>query len=74
MKLKGKRLKRTRLIHKGRYVVAVDVEMIIPLDDPSEPVYDAQTIELFKKIEQRAAKGDVAWLRKVGKVFEEVAV
>jgi len=72
MKLKGKRVKRTRLIQKGRFVVAVEVEMVVPSDDPSEPVYDAQAVELFREVEEHAAKGDVAWLRKVGKVFELV--
>ena len=72
MKIKGKRLKRTRLIRQGRYVVEVDVEMVIPKDDPSEPCYESETIELLKEVETRAKQGDVKWLRKVGTVFEKV--
>jgi len=60
------------LIHKGRFVVAVDVEMVIPPDDPSEPCYESETIELFRKVEAHAEQGDVKWLRQVGRVFELV--
>ena len=37
MKIAGKRVRQTRLIQRGRYVIAVDVEAVIPEDDPSEP-------------------------------------
>lgn len=72
MKIKAKRVKRTRLIQKGRYVVAVQVEMVIPPDDPSEPCLEAETVELLREVEVRAEKGDVAWLRQVGTVYERV--
>ncbi len=72
MRLEGKRLRRTRLIQKGRYVVAVDVELVVPPEDPSEGCYESETIEFLRQVERRAARGDVAWLRKVGKVFQLV--
>ncbi len=72
MRLEGKRLKRTRLIQKGRYVVAVDVELVVPPEDPSEACYESETIEFLRKVERRAARGDLDWLRKVGKVFQLV--
>jgi hypothetical protein len=53
-------------------VVAVDVEMVVPLDDPSEPCYEAETINLLREIKQRADAGDLAWLRRHGKVYEAV--
>ena len=34
MRIPGERVKRTRLIQTDRYVVAVNVEMVIPADDP----------------------------------------
>jgi hypothetical protein len=37
MRIPGERIKRTRLIQTEKYVVAVEVEMVIPVDDPSEP-------------------------------------
>jgi hypothetical protein len=72
MRIEGKRVKRTRLIERGRYVVAVEVEMVIPPDDPSEPCYESETVELLRQVEAHAERGDVAWLRQVGKVYELV--
>jgi hypothetical protein len=39
MRIPGQRIKRARLIQTEKYVVAVEVEMVIPVDDPSEPCY-----------------------------------
>jgi hypothetical protein len=50
-------------------VVAVDVEMVIPPDDPSEPCYEAETINLLREVKERAEQGDVAWLTQHGKVY-----
>ena len=72
MRIKGKRVKRTRLVEEGRYVVAVEVEMVIPPDDPSEPCYEPHTVELLRQVEAHAKEGDVEWLRQVGKVYELV--
>ena len=46
MRIPGQRVKRQRLVRTDKYVVAVDVEMVIPVDDPSEPCYEAETVEL----------------------------
>jgi hypothetical protein len=72
MKIPGKRLNRTRLVRGGRYVVAIEVEMVIPADDPSEPCYEAETIELLKDIAHRAEQGDKDWLLQHGRVYELV--
>ena len=72
MRVKGKTIKRTRLIQKGRYVVAVEAEMVYPPDDPSEPCYESETVELLREVSAHAERGDVKWLRKIGKVFELV--
>ena len=47
MRVAGERIKRTRLIQMEKYVVAVEVEMVIPVDDPSEPCYEAETFNFF---------------------------
>jgi hypothetical protein len=70
MKIEGKRLKRNRLIQRGRYVVSVEVEMVVPLEDDSEPCYEAETVELLRQVAERAEQGDVEWLRRQGKVYE----
>jgi hypothetical protein len=72
MRIEGQRVKRTRLIQTNRYVVAVDVEMVIPDDDPSEPCYEAETVKHLKEVRERAEVGDVAWLKQHGKVYEAV--
>ena len=72
MRIPGKRLKRTRLIQGGRYVVAVEVEMVIPPDDPSEPCYEAETIEFLKEVAHRAEQDDKQWLLQRGKVYEAI--
>jgi hypothetical protein len=72
MKLPGKRLTRTRLIRGGRYVVAVDVEMVVPIDDTSEPCYESETVELLKEVAARAERGDKDWLLRHGRVYELV--
>jgi hypothetical protein len=72
MQIEGKRLKRTRLIQKGRYIVSVEVEMVVPAEDDSEPCYESETVELLREVAERAEQGDIEWLRRHGKVFELV--
>jgi hypothetical protein len=72
MKIPGKRLTRTRLIQGGRYVVAIDVEMVIPTDDTSEPCYEAETVTLLKEVAERAERGEKEWLLQHGRVYELV--
>jgi hypothetical protein len=72
MPIPGKRLKRTRLIQGGRYVVAVEVEMVIPPDDPSEPCYEAETVQFLHEAADRASQGDRRWMQAHGTVYELV--
>lgn len=69
MRIPGQRIKRTRLIQSEKYVVAVEVEMVIPVDDPSEPCYEAETIQLLREIKEHADRGDKLWLMDHGKVY-----
>ncbi len=72
MPIPGKRIRRTRLIQSEKYVVAVEVEMVIPADDPSEPCYEPETVQLLREIKEHADRDDVAWLTKRGKVYAAV--
>ena len=72
MRIEGQRIKRTRLIQTEKYVVAVEVEMVMPVDDPSEPCYESETVQLLREIKEHAERGDVAWLIKAGKVYAAV--
>ena len=72
MTLKGKRVRRTRLVRTDRFVVAVDVEAVVLDADPSEPCYEPAVVELLRQIEAHAKSGDIAWLRRHGKVYAAV--
>jgi len=69
MRIQGKRLKRQRLVHTDKSVVAVEVELVIPPDDPSEPCYESETIDLLREVHEHAERGDINWLRQHGKVY-----
>jgi hypothetical protein len=68
-----RREKRKRWVQRGRYAVEVEVEVIYPAEDPSEPCLEPDTIRRLDEIARRAEQGDLAYLRKVGRVFEAVA-
>jgi hypothetical protein len=68
----GKRVKRTRLVRTDRYVVAVEVEAVIPDADPSEPCYEPAVVELLRQVEAHARAGDLEWLKRHGKVYTSV--
>ncbi|MDB5341006.1 MAG: hypothetical protein JWN70_6625 [Planctomycetaceae bacterium] len=70
MRIAGKRLKRTRLVRTPRYIIEVDVEAVIPEDDPSEECYEAETVELLKEVQEHAEQNDVAWLKQHGRVYK----
>jgi len=72
MRIAGKRIKRVRWVHTDRYVVAVEVEAVIPVDDPSEPCYESETVQFIREVQERAQRGDLDWLREHGKVYESV--
>jgi hypothetical protein len=72
MRVAGERVQRIRFIQTDRYVVAVAVEMVIPADDPSEPCYESETVQLLREVKERAERGDLAWLQQHGKVYAAV--
>ncbi len=72
MRIAGARIKRTRLIQTERYVVAVEVEMVIPPDDPSEPCYEAEAVKFLREVKDRAERNDLSWLTAHGKVYAAV--
>ena len=69
MRIEGQRIKRVRWVHTEDLVVAVDVVAVFPADDPSEPCYESETVELLLQIQDHAQKGDVEWLKRYGKVY-----
>ncbi len=69
MRIPGERVKRTRFIQTDRFVVAIEVEMVIPVDAPDEPCYESETVQLLREVKEHAERGDVAWLTQNGKVY-----
>ena len=72
MRITGSRVKRTRLVRTATLVVAIDVEMVSPRSDPSEPCLESETVELLRDVHQHAEAGDIPWLQSRGKVYQLV--
>ena len=68
----GKKVRRSRVVRTDRYVVVVEVDAVIPDADSSEACYEPATVELLRTVEARARAGDVAWLKRHGKVYAAV--
>lgn len=71
LRIPGQRETHTRLVQNGRFVVAVDVEAVIPPDDP-EPCLEAETVNFLKEVSEHAERGDRSWLAQHGQVYELV--
>lgn len=73
MRISGERIKRTRFIQTDKYVIAVEVEMVVPADDPSEPCYEAETVNFLREVKDRAERDELTWLKQHGKVYAAVS-
>ena len=72
MRIPGERMKQKRLIQSEKYVVAVEVEMVVPEDDPSEPCYESETIQFLREVKSHADSEDLELLSKHGKVYAAI--
>lgn len=72
MRIAGKRIKRTRLIRSENYIVAVEVELVVLQDDPSEPCLESETVQFRRNVKEHADRGDLNWLTQNGKVYAAV--
>ncbi len=66
----GKRVSRTRLVRTHNFVVAVEVEAVLPEDDASEPCYEAETTQPLHEVAEHAGPGDIEWLQQHGRVYQ----
>lgn len=64
--------KRVRWVQRGRFAVEVEVDVIYPEDDPSEPCLEPATVRRLDEIARKAEEGDLSFLLKAGRVFETV--
>jgi hypothetical protein len=67
-----RRERRTRWVQRGQYAVEVEVEVVYPEDDPSEPCLEPATVRRLDEIARRAEEGDLAYLQCAGRVFQLV--
>jgi hypothetical protein len=62
-----------RWVQRGQYAVEVEVEVVYPEDDPSQACLEPPTVRWLDEVARRADAGDLAYLRRVGRVFQAVA-
>jgi len=67
-----RREKRKRWVQRGQYAVELEVDVVYPEDDPSEPCLEPATVRWLDEIARRAEQGDMAYLRRAGRVFQLV--
>ncbi|HRK32130.1 MAG TPA: hypothetical protein PLD59_13765 [Tepidisphaeraceae bacterium] len=68
-----KREKRKRWVQRGRYAVELDIEVVYPMSAPETACIEPATAKWIDEVARRAAAGDLAYLKSVGRVFEAVA-
>ena len=67
-----RREKRKRWVQRGPYAVEVEVEVVYPEDDPSEPCLEPATLRWLDEVARKAEEGDVPYLQKAGRLFQAV--
>jgi hypothetical protein len=72
MQINAERVRRSRWVHAGPCVVQVEVDAVIPVDDPSEACYEPETVDFLRRVREKAEAGDVECLKRVRKVYERV--
>ncbi len=70
--MSAKKEKPKRWVQREQFAVEVEVEVVFPEDDPSDPCLEPATVRWLDEIASRAAVGDLDYLRKVGRVFQAV--
>jgi hypothetical protein len=70
--MKERREKRKRWIQRGEYAVEVEVEVVYPAEDPTEPCLEAPTVRWLDEVARRAEQGDLEYLKSVGRVYQAV--
>ena len=67
-----RRERRKRWVQRGDYAVEVEVEVIYPADDPSEPCLEPATLRWLDEVACKAEQGDLQYLQRTGRVFQAV--
>jgi hypothetical protein len=67
--MEGKRITIPQWIHAGACVVRVEVQAIVPEDDPSEPCLEPATLRWLDELQALADAGNIAELENAGTVY-----
>ncbi|HUG92469.1 MAG TPA: hypothetical protein VML55_16640 [Planctomycetaceae bacterium] len=57
----------------GPYAVAVEVEAVFPVDDPSDACLAPETVRYLEQVADWAEAGDLAALMKAGRVYSRMS-
>jgi len=63
----------TQWVTAGPYAVAIEVDAIFPVDDPSEPCLTPETVRFLEQVADWAEGGNVAALMRVGRVYSRMS-
>ncbi|MCC6682194.1 MAG: hypothetical protein IT445_14935 [Phycisphaeraceae bacterium] len=67
--MKGQRLNVPKWIHSDLCAIHVEVEAVIPDEDPSEPCFEPNVVKYLDQLQELANAGDVEELEKHGTVY-----
>lgn len=67
-----RRERHKRWVQRGDLAVEVEVDIVYPAGEPSEPCLDPATVRFLAEVARKAEEGDVAYLRRVGRVFQAI--
>ena len=70
--MKDKHIRHNHWVHTELFVVRVEVDAVIPAEDPSETCFEPATLRFLNLVREKADAGDVDWLRTVGEVYARV--
>jgi hypothetical protein len=72
LNIQGKRVRIDRWVHAPSCVVRVQVDAVIPVDDPSEPCIEPEAVAFLRDVRRHAEQNDIAWLKSIGDGFVRV--
>jgi hypothetical protein len=57
-------------IQRGQNAVEVEVEVVYPIDDDTEPCLEPATVRWLDEVANKAEQGDLDYLQDAGRVFQ----
>ena len=69
MPLQGTKVRVPQWIHGNTFVVHLEVDAVIPEEDPSEPCLEPDTLKFLDRLQSLADEGNVDALERYGTVY-----